>query len=66
VNADVTCIEEWAKQGSVHFSHVYIPQASSAQNPSCCPALVSSLMHDSRYRLVYSGPGAKIFERRAG
>lgn len=66
VNADVICIDEWAKKGSVHFSHVYIPQASSAQNPPCCPTLVNSLIHDPRYRLVYSGPGAKIFERRDG
>ncbi|HKN85866.1 MAG TPA: hypothetical protein VJV04_03295 [Nitrospiraceae bacterium] len=66
VNADAACLDEWAKKGSVHFSYVYIPQASSVQNPSCCPALVTSLMHDLRYRLVYSGPGAKIFERRDG
>jgi len=65
-NADAKCLDEWAKNGAVHFSHIYIPQTSSFQRPSCCPALVTSLMDDPRYHLVYSGPGANIFERRDG
>jgi len=65
-NADAGCLDEWAKNGAVDFSYIYIPQSSSAQTPSCCSDLVASLMDDPRYRLVYSGPGANIFERRDG
>jgi len=40
------------------FSHIYVPKPTRLP---CCAELVGSLQSDSRYELIYDGPGALIF-----
>jgi hypothetical protein len=56
------CIEEWAAQHGLGYSHVYIPKTLAFP---CCGPLESALRHDAAYRLVFDGPGASIFAVRA-
>ena len=57
-----SCVEMWAKQRRLAFSHVYLPKTFAFP---CCAPLDSALRADTRYRLVFDGPGAAIFARRA-
>jgi hypothetical protein len=57
-----TCLDLWAWETGVDFTHVYIPRTPDGQ---CCWTLVNSLATDTRYQVVYAGPGATIFARGA-
>jgi hypothetical protein len=63
----VKCLDDWSRQTAMEFTHVYIPQPSLSAAESyllCCELLISSLKDDSRYELLYSGPGAVVFAKR--
>jgi hypothetical protein len=59
---DVSCVEQWSTKSGVAFSYVYVPGAS---DDGCCRQLRTTLRSDDRYQLVFDGPGADIFARRA-
>jgi hypothetical protein len=59
---DVSCVEQWSSKSGVAFSYVYVP---GTPDSGCCRALRSTLRSDDRYQLVFDGPGAEIFARRA-
>lgn len=59
---DVSCVEQWSSKSGVAFSYVYVPGASDG---GCCRQLRTTLRSDDRYQLVFDGPGAEIFARRA-
>jgi hypothetical protein len=59
---DVSCVEQWSSKSGVAFSYVYVPGASDG---GCCRELRATLRSDDRYQLVFGGPGAEIFARRA-
>jgi hypothetical protein len=72
---DSSCIDEWSEKAQISFTHIYVPKRAAAplfapiaafgQSKDCCAALRSSLQRDSRYVVVYDGPGASVFERAA-
>ncbi len=55
---DAACIDEWRRTTQAAFSHVYVRKRA---DPSCCEPLRLSLLSDSRYTMVYDGPGATVF-----
>lgn len=57
----VACLDGWQEDFSLPFTHVYVPRAHGNQ---CCSTLVSSLMADSRYDLIYDTDGGTIFALR--
>jgi len=60
---DARCVEQWSAKQGVEFSHVFIARSPAG---ACCRKLSSTLRTDSRYQVVFDGPGAEIFERRQG
>lgn len=54
---DVNCLEHWAAETGLPFSHVYIA-------PDCCRLLSRSLEESPGYVQVYARAGATIFVRR--
>jgi len=61
------CLDDWSRNAGIAFSHVYIPQPPLPAEEAyrlCCKLLIASLRNDSRYTLMYDGPGAMIFARR--
>ena len=64
---DVSCVEQWASRTRTAFTHLYVPTttgANGAPGDECCTSLIASAGADARYRRVYDGPGAVVFERR--
>jgi hypothetical protein len=59
------CLENWASHGSSSFSYVYVLKPKSDDQGDCCSSLKRSLRASSRYVVIYDGPGATIFERKA-
>ena len=57
------CLDRWVAVSGAPFTHVFIPRAPGG---GCCRELSESLRADPRYALVFDGPGAEVFERRAG
>ena len=57
------CLDRWVAASGTPFTHVFIPRAPGG---ACCHELSESLRADPRYVRVFDGPGAEIFERRAG
>jgi hypothetical protein len=53
------CLEAWAGQGGVEFTHVYVA-------PAVQGALAAALLADTDYHLVYLDRGVTIFERDGG
>jgi hypothetical protein len=51
------CLERWIPKTGTPFDYVFV--RTDAQ---CC-ILANNLLYDSRYELVYGGPGAMIFAR---
>lgn len=56
-----TCLERWARETALPYSHVYIPKTLAFP---CCGPLDSALRHNPSYRLVFDGAGATIYEVR--
>ena len=59
---DITCLQQWQDPTGLSFSHVYLVKT---ENPSCCTALRAALEKDPSYALVFDGPAATVFARRA-
>jgi hypothetical protein len=55
------CLRDWSARTGERFTHVYIPK--SPDRP-CCELLRYSLERDRRYRLIYDGAGAAVFQQR--
>jgi hypothetical protein len=53
------CLHDWSRETGEGYSHVYLPKHPTRE---CCRMLRASLDRDTRYRRVYDGPGASIFE----
>jgi hypothetical protein len=56
---DTTCLDAWAHQASLTFSHVYLANGQDG----CCAVLRTALESDQRYSRVYTAPDATIFAR---
>jgi len=56
-----TCLEQWARDHQMPFSHIYIPKTLAFP---CCAPLDNALRQDPSFELVFDGPGASIYERR--
>lgn len=69
-DSDSTCIDAWSTRTGIGFDYIYVPKVAAfrrraAEHPDeCCAALRASLRIDARYRVVFDGPGATVFERR--
>jgi hypothetical protein len=64
---DVACVEQWAASTGNPFTHLYVTRTMGKKGmpgTDCCTAVVASAQSDPRYRRIYDGPGAAIFERR--
>jgi len=59
------CLENWASHVSPSFTHVYVLKPKADDQGDCCSSLKRSLRASSRYVVIYDGPGATIFERKA-
>ena len=55
------CIEQWARDHRLPYTHVYLPKTLAFP---CCGPLDAALRHDSTYAVVFDGPAATIFARR--
>jgi len=64
---DAPCVEAWARDSGVRFSHVFLPTGPTAKSTApalvedCCWSLRASLRADPRYELLHDGSGATIF-----
>ena len=64
---DVPCLERWAARTSTTFSYLYVPKTEGANGrpgEECCASLIASASADPRFRRIYDGSGASVFERR--
>jgi len=61
----VRCLEKWARQVSPTFSYVYVAKSPAGDHGDCCSTLRRSLRASPRYVVLYDGPGATIFGRKA-
>lgn len=59
---DTRCLTRWQRDHDDWFSYVYVPKTSGGQ---CCWTLLNALDADPEYQLLYDGPGATIYLRRA-
>ncbi len=62
------CLEDWAEEAGVAFTHVYLPKEAARASESgndCCAPLRRSLRASPDYVAVYDGPGATVFVRRS-
>ena len=64
---DVSCLERWANQSGVSFTHVYLRKCLGKLDffkyeiEQCCGWLQRSLESSADYELVYDGAGAAVF-----
>jgi hypothetical protein len=64
---DVACVEQWSASAGKPFTYLYVTRTMGKKGlpgTDCCTAVIASAQSDPRYRQVYDGPGAAIFERR--
>jgi hypothetical protein len=64
---DVGCAEQWSASRDKPFTHLYVAKTMGKKgiaDENCCTAVIASALADPRYRRVYDGPGAAVFERR--
>ena len=68
---DVRCVEVWARDSGVRFSHVFLPTGPTGKSTApvlaedCCWSIRASLRADPRYELLHDGPGATVFRAPA-
>jgi hypothetical protein len=55
------CIEQWARDHRLPYTHVYLPKTFAVP---CCGPLDAALRHDTTYAVVFDGPAATVFARR--
>jgi hypothetical protein len=66
-SSDVGCVEKWSASWAKPFDYLYVAKTLGKKGmpgTDCCTAVIASALSDPRYRRVYDGPGAAIFERR--
>ena len=66
-SSDVACVEKWSAAWGKPFTHLYVAKTMGKKGmpgTDCCTGVIASVSSDPRYRRVYDGPGAAIFERR--
>lgn len=56
----VACLDRWEAKWRVSYDYLYVPRAPLRP---CCLRLLDQLAGDPRFRLVYDGPGAAVFQR---
>jgi hypothetical protein len=63
---DTSCIDLFTAETGLQYDYIYVrlPNPSFWHPANLCCHLASSLLIDSRYTLVYPGPGAMVFARR--
>ena len=58
------CLEAWAAEHGVSFTHVYLARRPSVgvygRSRPCCSGLEAALRHDARFKVLYEGAGAVI------
>lgn len=59
--ATTSCLDSLRMDPALRFTQVYVPNGPTVQ---CCRPLLSALLRDPRYHVVYDGKGATIFARR--
>jgi hypothetical protein len=70
-DSDGDCLDTWASASAQPFDYVYIPRLAprwllyADDRHECCAGLRQALRVDARYRVVFDGPGATVFERRS-
>lgn len=67
---DVICLDAWAEDAGITFTHVYVgkpleKEGSPVLARDCCAALRISLAASAEYRLIYNGETSQVYERRA-
>ena len=66
---DSACVDAWETERNADFDYVYMPKVAELQQGAiddpyeCCAALRMSLRADDRYKVVFDGPGATVFEQ---
>ena len=64
---DAACLEAWAQEWEVAFTHVYVGKRSAnSEVPSDrdpCRSLRQSLLDDPQYEMLYDNPGATVYRR---
>jgi len=56
------CLDDWSRATGIDFNLVFIPKSPAGQ---CCRMLLYDLRRDPEFALMYDGPGAVVFRRRA-
>ncbi len=67
-DATARCLAEWSARTGIRFTYAYLPKGpimGVVSRTDCCGALRESLRSSPDYSVVYDGPGATIFRRRA-
>ena len=57
----LSCIEDWSIEHGLPYDYIYIPRTLAFP---CCAPLERALERDPSVHIVFSGPGALIYERR--
>lgn len=57
---DGDCLEAWVQGEGAAFDYLYLPRFAVDR---CCAPLAAALENDDRFRLVYDGPGARVYAR---
>jgi hypothetical protein len=65
---DGACLEAWSSDYGVAYDVLFLPKYQAGirldrSDTWCCMSVRNALRSDPRFRLVYDGPGATIFER---
>ena len=64
---DAACLEEWAQEWEVTFTHVYVSKRSANSEVPAdvdpCWRLRHSLLADPHYEMLYDNPGATVYRR---
>lgn len=66
-SSTVACVEKWSGSWNKPFTYLYVAKTLGKKGmpgTDCCTALIESAQSDPRYRRVYDGPGAAIFQRQ--
>jgi len=61
---EAACIETWATQNKVHFTHIYAPKYDRDNLSPAYKVLTGSLKSAPEFELLFEGPGGAIFEQR--
>jgi hypothetical protein len=62
------CVEAWAAEYHLSFTHLYLPSVRSERagesiQTTCCPELQKALTNSNNYQTVFDGPGGLVLVR---